>query len=74
MNGLTFANARLIDPEQAVEAPGIGGRGPRLLPRSRLCEILQPRAIEILDLVAEGFTEPRRLLYGGNAIRRHRHR
>ncbi len=41
----------LIDPEQAIEAPGIGGRGPRLLPRARLCEILQPRAIEILDLV-----------------------
>ena len=43
----------LIDPEQVIEAPGIGGRGPRLLPRGRLCEILQPRAIEILDLVAD---------------------
>ncbi|MEC8944436.1 MAG: cell division FtsA domain-containing protein, partial [Acidobacteriota bacterium] len=42
----------LIDPEQAIEIPGIGGRGPRLLARGRLCEILQPRAIEILDLVA----------------------
>jgi cell division protein FtsA len=43
----------LFDPEQAVEAPGIGGRGPRLLPRSRLCEILQPRAVEILDMLAD---------------------
>ncbi len=43
----------LIDPEQPIEAPGIGGRGPRLLPRGRLAEILQPRAIEILDLVAD---------------------
>jgi len=43
----------LIDPEQPIEAPGIGGRGPRLLPRSRLCEILQPRAVEILDMVAD---------------------
>ena len=43
----------LIDPEQAIEAPGIGGRGPRLLARGRLCEILRPRAIEILDLVAD---------------------
>jgi len=43
----------LIDPDQAIEVPGIGGRGPRLLPRGRLCEILQPRAIEILDLVAD---------------------
>ena len=42
----------LIDPEQTIEIPGIGGRGPRLLARGRLCEILQPRAIEILDLVA----------------------
>jgi cell division protein FtsA len=43
----------LIDPEQTIEAPGIGGRGPRLLPRSRLCEILHPRAVEILDMVAD---------------------
>ena len=48
--------AGLIDPEQAVEAPGIGGRGPRLLPRGRLCEILQPRAVEILDMVADEIT------------------
>ena len=43
----------LIDPEQAIEAPGIGGRGPRLLPRGRMCEILQPRAVEILDIVGD---------------------
>lgn len=43
----------LLEPEQTIEAPGIGGRGPRLLPRSRLCEILQPRAVEILDMVAD---------------------
>ena len=43
----------LVDPDQAVEAPGIGGRGPRLLPRRRLCDILLPRAAEILDLVSE---------------------
>ena len=43
----------LVDIEQPIEAPGIGGRGPRLLPRGRLCEILQPRAIEILDLVSD---------------------
>jgi len=43
----------LIDPEQTIEAPGIGGRGPRLLPRSRLCEILQPRACEILEMVGD---------------------
>jgi cell division protein FtsA len=43
----------LIDPDQAIETPGIGGRGPRLLPRGRFCEILQPRAIEVLDMVTD---------------------
>ena len=43
----------LIDPDQAIETPGIGGRGPRLVPRGRLCEILQPRALEVLDLVGD---------------------
>ena len=43
----------LVDNEQAIEAPGIGGRGPRLVPRGRLCEILQPRAMEILDMVSD---------------------
>ena len=66
----------LIDPEQAIEAPGIGGRGPRLLPRARLCEILQPRAVEILDLVGDelaraGFLERLNaglVLTGGGAL------
>jgi len=45
--------AGLVEEDQAIEAPGIGGRGPRLLPRRRLCEILRPRAAEILDMVAD---------------------
>lgn len=45
--------AAMVDGEQAVEAPGIGDRGSRLLPRRRLCEILEPRAAEILDLVRD---------------------
>ncbi len=66
----------LIDDDQAIEAPGIGGRGPRLLPRRRLCEILEPRAAEILDLVRDeilqaGFLEQLDaglVLTGGGAL------
>ena len=66
----------LIDDDQAIEAPGIGGRGPRLLPRRRLCEILEPRAAEILDLVRDeisqaGFLEQLNaglVLTGGGAL------
>ncbi|MFQ5742129.1 MAG: cell division protein FtsA [Acidobacteriota bacterium] len=46
-------SAALVDPDQALDVPGIGGRGSRLLPRRRLCEILEPRAAELLDLVHE---------------------
>lgn len=41
----------LVPADQTIEVPGIGGRGPRLVPRRQLCEILRPRAVEILDLV-----------------------
>lgn len=38
---------------QAVEIPSVGGRGPRLLSKQILCEILQPRAEEIFSYVYE---------------------
>lgn len=41
----------LVPGDHTLEVPGIGGRGPRLVPRRQLCEILRPRAVEILDLV-----------------------
>lgn len=41
----------LVPGDQTLEVPGIGGRGPRLVPRRQLCEILRPRAVEVLDLV-----------------------
>lgn len=41
----------LVPGDQTLEVAGIGGRGPRLVPRRQLCEILRPRAVEILDLV-----------------------
>jgi len=43
----------LVPADQTIEVAGIGGRGPQLVPRRRLCDILSPRAVEILDLVRE---------------------
>ena len=41
----------LIPADQTIEVPGIGGRAPVLVPRRQLCDILRPRAVEILDLI-----------------------
>ena len=41
----------LLDPEQAselIEVPSVGGRAPRAVSRQILCDILEPRAEEIL--------------------------
>jgi cell division protein FtsA len=40
-----------IGAEEVVETPGVGTRGPRDLPRKMICEILRPRALELLELV-----------------------
>lgn len=66
----------LVPGDQTIEVPGIGGRGPRLVPRRQLCEILRPRAVEILDLVRKdirdsGFGEALHagiVLTGGGAL------
>jgi cell division protein FtsA len=36
-----------------VEVPMVGGRAPKLCPRTTLAEILQPRAEELLGLIRE---------------------
>jgi cell division protein FtsA len=41
----------LVPREELVEVPGVGGRPSRTLPRQFLCEIVQPRAEEILSFV-----------------------
>lgn len=43
----------LLQGEESVEVPSVGGRSPRLLSRKILCEIVQPRAEEILTLVQQ---------------------
>lgn len=41
----------LVDLDQIIEVPGVGGRKPRLLSRHILSEILEPRVEEIFTLV-----------------------
>lgn len=41
----------LIQPDETIEVPSVGGRPPRLLQRTLLCDILQARVEEIFELV-----------------------
>ncbi len=49
------ALAGLVGEEDTVEVPTVGGRKPRVLSRTLLCEIIQPRVEEIFALIAEEF-------------------
>ena len=42
-----------VSEDEMVEVPMVGGRAPKLCPRSTLAEILQPRAEELLGLIHE---------------------
>ena len=41
----------MIGSDETIEVPGVGGRGPRTLPRQFLGEILEPRLEEIFTLI-----------------------
>src|SRR5262249_22057011 len=45
----------LVGDEDTIEVPIVGGRKPRVLSRTLLCEIIQPRVEEIFGLIAEEF-------------------
>jgi cell division protein FtsA len=45
------ALAQLVDEDQVVETPSMGGRPPRTLSRQNLAEIIEPRVEELLLLV-----------------------
>lgn len=47
------AKQLLADPDQQVEVPGIGDRGPRMLSRQALAGVIEPRVEEIFALVQE---------------------
>ena len=52
-----FAKQLLADPEQQVEVPGLGDRGPRMLSRQALAGVIEPRIEEIFSLVHQVLRE-----------------
>jgi cell division protein FtsA len=66
----------LIEENEEVILPGVGGRPPVVIPRSEICEIAQPRMAEIFTMVKEKIapiTKSRHLsgnviLTGGGAL------
>ncbi|MBI2769767.1 MAG: cell division protein FtsA [Burkholderiales bacterium] len=48
-----FAKQLLADPEQQVEVPGLGDRGPRMLSKQALAGVIEPRIEEIFSLVQQ---------------------
>jgi cell division protein FtsA len=45
------ALSQLADPQQMIEVPGVGERGPRQLSRKTLAEVIEPRVEELYSLV-----------------------
>jgi cell division protein FtsA len=43
----------LVPEEETIEVPSVGGRKPRVLSRHLLCEIIRPRADEVLALLRD---------------------
>ncbi len=66
----------LIEENEEVILPGVGGRPPVVIPRAEICEIVQPRMAEIFSMVKEKIapvTKSRQLsgnviLSGGGAL------
>jgi cell division protein FtsA len=46
-----IALRQLADPKEMIEVPGIGERGPRMLSKQLLSEVIEPRAEELYGLV-----------------------
>lgn len=42
-----------IRPDESIEIPGVGGRPSKMVSRTFLVDIIRPRAIEILEMIAE---------------------
>ncbi len=51
------AKQLLADPDQQVEVPGLGDRGPRMLSRQALSGVIEPRVEEIFSLVQQVIRE-----------------
>jgi cell division protein FtsA len=48
-----YAKQLLADPDQQVEVPGLGDRGPRMLSKQALAGVIEPRIEEIYSLVQQ---------------------
>lgn len=51
------AGAALIDPDETIEVPSVGGRAPRVLARDVLVQIIEPRVEEIFSAVHHVLSE-----------------
>ncbi len=51
------ASSALVDPEETIEVPSVGGRVPRVISRRTLCNIIEPRVEEIFAAVKHVITE-----------------
>ena len=47
----------MVDEEETIEVPSVGGRPPRILPRHVLCQIIEPRVEEIFSAVGHVIAE-----------------
>ena len=52
--------ASMVIRREGVSVPSVAGGGARVVPKRELCEILQPRAEELFQLVREDLQERRR--------------
>ncbi|HSM14032.1 MAG TPA: cell division protein FtsA [Thermoanaerobaculia bacterium] len=46
----------MVQDEEGISVPGVAGGASRVVPRREICEILQPRAEELISLVREDLT------------------
>ncbi len=59
----------LVEEEEDVVIPGVGGRPPRRIPRKQIAEIIQPRMTEIFGMVKEQIDKKGYLkLLGGGVV------
>ena len=64
------ASISMLEPDETIEVPSVGGRAPRIVPREVLVQIIEPRAEEIFSevhhvLCETGYTD---LLASGAVI------
>jgi cell division protein FtsA len=45
------AQVQMLERDETIEVPSVGGRAPRVLSRRILCEIIEPRVEELFQLI-----------------------